>query len=204
MGLAAVVLAGCATTEKSAVTFPDSVATSAVVITNRLDPALLQPQSNLFVLGPGDQLEVEILGNPASHTMVTVGLDGKIYFSLLPGIDVWGLTLSQAQARIEQEFSRYLRSPGVALSLRTVNSKYVWLLGRMNRPGIYPLTAPMTLLEALAMAGGNARSSSAITTSDLGDLRHSFVMRQGHALPVNFTALLQEGDMSQNILSPPG
>jgi protein involved in polysaccharide export with SLBB domain len=59
------------------------------------------------------------------------------------------------------------------------------------------------LLEALTMAGGTANAPSALSTVNLADLRHSFVMRRGQMLPVNFVTLLQEGDMSQNIYLQP-
>ncbi len=205
IGLAALLMAGCKSAPKSSAVFPDAglTAASGVVVSNTLDRGLLEPPREPFVLGPGDQVDVEIMGNVGSRATVTVGLDGKIYYSVLPGIDVWGMTLSQAQSKIEQELARYLRDNRVAVSLRAVNSKYVWMLGRMSRPGIYPLTGPTTLLEALAQAGGNARNPSAGTMADLGDLRHSFVMRQGKALPVDFMALLQQGDMSQNVYLRP-
>jgi protein involved in polysaccharide export with SLBB domain len=61
----------------------------------------------------------------------------------------------------------------------------------------------MTLLESLAVAGGTARSPSQTVTLDLADLRHSFVMRRGQFLPVNFCRLLREGDMTQNIYLQP-
>src|SRR5205085_2114122 len=89
------------------------------------------------------------------------------------------------------------------LTLREVGSKYVWLLGRLNRPGIYPMTGTMRVLESLALAGGTSRSSSQVSTEELADLRHSFVMRQGQFLPVDFYRLLREGDMSQNIFLQP-
>jgi protein involved in polysaccharide export with SLBB domain len=202
IGLAAALLAGCQTARKPVV-YPDLGAGSGVVLTNRLERELLVPPTDSFVLGPGDRMDLEVIGNAGSRATVTVGLDGKIYYLLLPGIDVWGLTVSQAQARVEQELGRFVRDNRVAVSLREVNSKRVWLLGRMNRPGVYPLTGPTTLLEALANAGGTARSTSAVTTSDLSDLRHSFVMRNGRALAVDFTALLRDGDMSQNIYLRP-
>ena len=202
MGLAVALLAGCQTAPKP-IAYPDISDAPSVTVTNQLDRALLQPPNDLFVLGPGDQLDIEVMGNAQSRALVKVGLDGKIYYSLLPGIDVWGLTVSQAQARVEQELGTFVRDNRVAISLHEVNSKRVWMLGRMNRPGIYPLTGPTTLIEALANAGGTAHNASTITTADLGDLRHSFVMRNGKALPVDFTALLQEGDMSQNIYLRP-
>ena len=171
----------------------------SVTVTNELSPELFRPDTELMTLGPGDQIEVNILGLPNSRSMMTVGPDGKIYFHLLPGVDVWGLTLPETKARLEKELAKFQRAPQVSLALRAVGSKQVWLLGRVNKPGIYPLTGSTTLLEALAQAGGAARSVSQISTVELSDLRHSFVVREGQFLPVNFDRLLRHGDMSQNI-----
>lgn len=183
---------------------------SQVDLTNRYDKTLLEPSTELFTLGPGDKLEVQILGEPASKTTTVVTPDGKIYFSLLPGLDVWGLTLGQAKGRIESELSKYIRNqPQVSLVLREVQSKHVWILGHVQAPGIYPLAAPTTLLEALSLAGGTINLSSfrqneAFGASDeLADLRRSFVLRQGKRLPVDFQRLIQMGDLSQNIYLQP-
>jgi protein involved in polysaccharide export with SLBB domain len=174
-----------------------------VTLTNRLSQELLRPSARPFTLGPGDSVELEILGNAASRAVATVGPDGKIYFNLLPGMDVWGLTLAEVRDQLEKGLSKYLPTPQVSVTLRTVGSKYVWVLGRLNRPGIFPLSGPMTLLESLAQAGGTSRSSSQVTTEELADLRHSFVVRQGQFLPVDFQRLLHQGDASQNIYLEP-
>ena len=170
----------------------------ATPLADQPNPELLKPANKPFTLGPGDVIEIEILGNPASRAFAAVGLDGKIYYQLLPGLDVWGLTLAQTRESVERELGRYLNAPQVDVGLRAVGSKYVWLLGRLNKPGIYPLSGPMTLLEALALGGGTS-SAGIGSTEDLADLRHSFVMRQGQILPVDFHRLLHEGDMSQNV-----
>ena len=176
---------------------------AAVTLTNELSPDLLRPNKGLFTLGPGDSVEIELLGRPTSRATALVGPDGKIYYSLLPGMDVWGLTLVQTTDLLEKELAKYFNAPRVSVTLRTVGSKYVWLLGRMNRPGIYPLTGPTTLLELLALAGGPMRSGSQVSSDDLADLRHSFVVRQGQFLPVDFHRLLNQGDVSQNIYLQP-
>lgn len=173
------------------------------VVKASLTPEMLKPGSIPFTLGPGDSLEIEIIGNAASRAITPVGLDGKIYYNLLPGLDVWGLTLDQTRAQLEKELAKYVSNPQVGLTLRTVGSKHVWVLGRLNRPGIYPLNGSMTLLESLAQAGGTARSPSQVTSQELADLRHSFVVRQGQFLPVDFYRLLRSGDMSQNIYLQP-
>jgi protein involved in polysaccharide export with SLBB domain len=132
-----------------------------------------------------------------------VGPDGKIYYHLLPGLDVWGLTLKQTRDLVEKQLAKYLTEPQVSLTLRTVGSKQIWLLGRLNKPGVYPLATPTTLLESIAAAGGTSRSLSQVASEELADLRHSFVVRQGQFVPVDFQRLLHEGDTSQNIFLKP-
>lgn len=197
-----VLLGGCATgpntTARSSEARP-----AAVTVKSELSPDLLRPDNKLFTLGPGDQIEAEILGTPTSRTTMTVGPDGKVYFNLLPGVDVWGLTLPETKALLQKELARFLNEPQITVMLRAVGSKYVWLLGRLNKPGTYPMTGPMTLLESIAVAGGTSRSSSQVTTEELADLRHSFVLRQGEFIPVDFFRLLREGDTSQNIYLQP-
>ena len=185
--------------------------------TNRLDPSWLSPGTNFFTLGPGDRLDLELAGDDTTRTSTFVGPDGKIYFYLLPGLDVWGLTLAQTKALLEQQMTNYIREPPqITLALRGVESKRVWLLGRVNAPGVYSMSGPMTLLEAIALAGGPARlapsasvagagSSSDLAggTEEAADLRRSFLIRGGRFLTVDFQRLLKAGDMSQNIYLQP-
>lgn len=181
-----------------------------VSLTNQIPPELLRAPTNLFTLGPGDRLEIELLDDPTSRALTAVGPDGKLYFHLLPGLDVWGLTLAETKALIEKELSKYIKdSLQVSVVLRGVESKRVWLLGRFAAPGVYSMTNSMTVLEAIALAGGAANISAGrdlntgYNPEDLADLRRSFVMRQGQVLPVNLYKLLREGDLSQNIYLRP-
>lgn len=181
-----------------------------IEFSNRIDPTWLQPATNFFTLGPGDRLEIELLGDPLSRVLTTVGPDGRVYFNLLPGVDVWGLTLSEAKRRLEGEFTRYVREqPVVSLTLRGVESQRIWILGRVQAPGVYGLPGPMTLLEAVAMAGGTLSMASysdqeaAGIGEELADLQRSFVLRGGKLLPVDMERLLKQGDLSQNIYLEP-
>ena len=206
-GLMLILLAGCKSPNaRSESREPFAAAATNLAIetlTNQLPPELLQPKGDMFTLGPGDSVEIEILGAPASRATTAVGPDGKIYYNLLPGLDVWGLTLRQTRELLEKQLTKYFSDPQVSLTLRAVGSKYVWLLGRLNKPGVYPLAAPTTLLESIAAAGGTSRSASQVASEELADLRHSFVARQGQFLPVDFQRLLSDGDTSQNIYLQP-
>jgi protein involved in polysaccharide export with SLBB domain len=184
--------------------------------TTPIDKALLQRPTTEFRLGPGDELEIEVLGDIATRARTTVGPDGKIYFYVLPGIDVWGLTLTEARNRIGQELQKMVREqPPISLTLRNVASQRIWILGRLNRPGVYPMAGPMTLLEAVAEAGGPAPASAVASlggplgtasrggSDEAADLGRAFIIRQGKLLRVDFRRLLREGDMSQNIYLQP-
>ncbi len=161
-----------------------------------LDPALLLPGNSAFRLGPGDQFDIEVMGDNSARASVTVGPDGKIYYYLLPGLDVWGLTLPETRARITDGLGKYVREkPVVSLTLRAVTSRRVWVLGRVNSPGIYALVRPTTLLDAVAQAGGSVAGNA--------DLAHSFIIRQGRVLPVDFQQLLHDGALSQNVYLQP-
>ena len=171
--------------------------------TNKIRPEWLQSPTNFYTLGPGDRLEIEIMNEPASRAMTTVAPDGKIYYYLLPGLDVWGLTLAQARDRIQEELGKVVVSPQVGIQLRGIDSKRVWLLGRVQKSGVYSMTSPMTVLESLGLAGGTMTTSTSGTTEDLADLSHAFLIRNGERLPIDFAALVNKGDMSQNIYLQP-
>jgi len=171
--------------------------------TNTIRPEWRQAPTNFYTLGPGDKLEIEIMNEPTSRAMTTIGPDGKVYYYLLPGIDVWGLTLAQARDKIQQELAKFAVSPQIGIQLRGIDSKRVWLLGRVQKAGVYPMMAPMTVLESLSLAGGTLTSSASGTTEDLSDLNHAFIIRNGERLPIDFAELINKGDMSQNIYLQP-
>lgn len=183
--------------------------------TNRLDPELLKLPEKPFTLGPGDKIEVDVMGETGTDALLTVGPDGKIYYGMLPGLDVWGLTLQQTQQLIQKELGRYVRGRvDVGIVLRDVESKKVWMLGRVAAPGVYSMTNAITLMEAIFNAGGPLNVLGASGTGgtrdvatigmneDLVDYKHSFVLREGHMLPVDIGRLVH-GDMSQNIFMHP-
>ena len=181
-----------------------------VTLTNELDRRLLEVPTRLFTLGPGDKLEMEWIGDPASRTTTVVAPDGKLYFHVLPGLDVWGLSLGDAKARMESAFTNYAREqPRMAMTLRGVESKRVWVLGSVQAPGVYAMATPLTLLDSISMAGGTLSMTSfrdqaaAGIGEELADLKRSFVLRRGQLLSVDFNRLLSEGDLNQNIYLEP-
>lgn len=217
--VAALLLAGCETLhrQKGPAAIPASFTPAPVSTAGAADPALLQRPNLEYRLGPGDMLQIEVVGDLTTRSRTVVGPDGKIYFNVLPGIDVWGMTVSQARDRLVQEMQRFVReAQPLSVTLVSAESQRIWVLGRLNKPGVYRLSGPMTLLEAISEAGGPSSMTTGMGvnslafaptsrngTDELADLGRAFVIRQGRMLPIDFQKLLREGDMSQNIYLQP-
>ncbi len=167
--------------------------------TKTLPPEDLKPDPAPFRLGVGDKVEVEILDEADTRQICLICPDGMLYYETLAGLKVTGMTLPGLKAALEAKLKEMYRAPDVSLTLREISSQRVWVLGRVNTPGLYPLEGPMTVLEAISKAGGLFTSRFSGTTEELADLKHSFLVRDGEFVPVDFYALLHDGDLSQNI-----
>lgn len=197
---ALLLLVGCRTGPKVAPEdLPPTIDFKTVEATEAASAELLAPPVDPFRLGAGDLIEIEVLETSGTRRVCRVMPDGMIYYDLLRGLRVEGMTLKELEVVLEEELAAHYRSPQIGLILRGVSSKRVWVLGRVNTPGIYALNQPSTVLEALARAGGLFTSRFSGTTEELADLKHSFLVREGNLMPVDFYKLLREGDMSQNI-----
>lgn len=170
-----------------------------VEVVEELPESYRYPPTDPYTIGAGDDLEIEMMETKGTTQRCKVMPDGKIYYHTAPGQVVVGLTVAEARTKLNKALSDYYRDPQVMIIVREVTSKRVWLMGRVNRPGLYPLRQPMTILEAVSQAGGLFTSRFSGTTEELADLRHSVLVRDGEFVPVDFNALLRKGDMSHNI-----
>jgi protein involved in polysaccharide export with SLBB domain len=151
-----------------------------------------------YLLGPGDRLELELMEVPDTRQISIVMPDGDLYYQTAH-VHAAGLTISQLKDALDKQLEADYRSPQLSLILRGMTSRKVMVMGRVNNPGVITLDAPMTLVEAISRAGGLMIQRSGINSEDLADLGHSFLVRDGRLLPVNFVKLLRDGDASQNV-----
>ncbi|WP_269539128.1 polysaccharide biosynthesis/export family protein [Cerasicoccus fimbriatus] len=198
-------LAGCLQAPKP--TFdpyaPDTTLTSPDFETlepeTTITPAMLKPSTAPYQLGPGDILEIEVAEIPGTLARTFIMPDGMVYYNLAGGVKAEGLTVNQLSESLAKALARDYTEPVVNITLVEVRSRRYWMLGRVYNPGLYPLRQPTTLIESIAMAGGLFSARFSGSTEELADLGHSIVIRDGEVLPVDFTKLIREGDMSQNI-----
>lgn len=107
-----------------------------------------------YIIGPDDVLVVNVWKEPDLSRLVLVRPDGKITLPLLKDIDASGNTPGQLQARIEQALGDFISKPAVTVIVQEAKSHKFNILGAVQKPGSYVITGPMTVLDAIALAGG--------------------------------------------------
>src|ERR1700730_2259918 len=112
------------------------------------------PPDQDYVIGPQDLLAINVWHEPELSQSVPVRPDGKISLPLIGDMEVSGLTPRALQAKLEKELDAYIHKPQVTVIVREVNSRKFYIIGQVERPGTYSLSAHMTVLDALATAGG--------------------------------------------------
>ena len=114
-----------------------------------------------YLIGAGDILKIQVWREPKLSGEFIVRPDGKITFPLVNDVQAQSKTPFQLKQILEKELSRFITAPVVTVVVQKVNSKNIYVLGKVNNPGKYPLTGPTTVLQALAEAGGLAEWAKA-------------------------------------------
>jgi len=111
-------------------------------------------QSDDYVIGTEDVLAVNIWKEPEISRTVPVRPDGKITIPLVGDIQASGLTPKKLQDNIALGLRSYVASPEVTVIVQEVKSLKFNIVGQIAHPGSYPLSQPMTVLDAIAVGGG--------------------------------------------------
>lgn len=125
----------------------------ASVSKEALDEAT-KPVSKEFLLGPEDVLEVTVWRNQDLSRTVVVRPDGKVSLALIGDVQASGLSTAQVAAKIAARLTEFKENPNVSVSLKEVNSYFIYVLGEVLKPGKYPLKSYATVLQGVSMAGG--------------------------------------------------
>ena len=139
-----------------------------------------EPQMNIatpqnYVLGPGDQVIIDVYGASQESLTLTVSPDGDVTIPEYGPIHISGLTMSAAQKRIRSKLGGYYQSSDIKATLGQTRTILVNVMGEVKAPGTYTLSAFATVFHALYRAGG---------ISDLGTLRNIKVYRIGRQISV--------------------
>jgi polysaccharide export outer membrane protein len=122
-----------------------------------------------YKLGPLDTIAIEVFQVPELNKTVDISATGQINLPLLGQITAAGKTAVQLQDDLAARLkAKYLQNPQVTVTVTTARSQRITIDGAVSRPGVFPLTGSLTLLQAVAMAGG---------VNDIGDPSGILIIR---------------------------
>jgi polysaccharide export outer membrane protein len=128
-----------------------------------------------LLIGPGDQLHILVLDTPELEQHPRVTDAGQIPVVGIGNVSVGGLTPEQAAVKIQDALisAHYMNHPAVTVTVDQYATQTISVLGQVKLPGVFPITAPRSVLDAIALGGG---------LTDLAD-RHITIQRRDRSIP---------------------
>jgi polysaccharide export outer membrane protein len=155
-----------------------------------------------YRLGPGDQIDVFVWRNPDLSKQVPIRPDGRITLPLVGEVVATGKTVQQLQDELTSRLGEYVQMPTVTVSVSAVRSLVVYVLGNVRTPGPVQMDRNLTVLQAVAMAGGvnefADRNDIVVMRTDANGVHQRWSFRyddvvDGKGLSTN--VVLQSGDV---------
>lgn len=165
------------------------------------DPSTFAPVTEIpvpsdYVVGPGDELAVQLYGSQNKTTKLVVGRDGRVNFPELGPIVVGGQSFSAVQSALEERVSRQMIGVRASVSMGETRAIRVFVLGEAKLPGSYTVSGLSTMTTALFASGG---------VKPIGSLRNIQLKRQGALVrTLDLYDLLLNGDTSNDAKLMPG
>jgi polysaccharide export outer membrane protein len=148
-----------------------------------------------FRIGSGDILAIDVYKEPdASSPTVPVRPDGKISAPMIGEVQAAGLSPSELEVALAEKYREFIRGPRITVIVKEINSMKVYVIGEVKKEGPIRFQAPITVLQALAEAGG---------VTDYAKRRKIYILRteQDHRviLPFDYDAVVRGGKVGDNI-----
>lgn len=152
-----------------------------------------------YRIGAHDVLTVLFWRDQDMSGDVTVRPDGNITLPLVNDIKAAGLTPEQLRQSITDAAAQFIETPNVTVVVKKINSRVVFITGEVAKPGAYPLTGRITVMQLISLAGG---------LREYADEKDITVLRvendQQVSLPFNYKDVAEGKKLNQNILLQPG
>lgn len=152
-----------------------------------------------YVIRPNDTLEISVWKEPELSGSVPVRPDGMISIPLVEDVPAAGLTAMQLSARISESLKKFVSNPHVTVIVTGMNSRRVYVLGEVVRPGGFALLPDMSVLQVISDAGG-------LTQFAHGKKIYVLRTEGGKQVkyPFNYSKVLKGEGAEQNIMLKPG
>ena len=159
-------------------------------------------ESPLYLIGPGDNVNVFVWGNPELSASVPVRPDGRITTPLVEDVSASGKTPTQLAREMEKQLSRYIKNPVVTVIVTGFIGRFseqIRVVGEAAKPQALSYREQMTLLDVMIDVGGVTEFAA----GNRAKIIRSVDGKQ-HEIPVRLDDLIKDGDISANVAVLPG
>jgi polysaccharide biosynthesis/export protein len=152
-----------------------------------------------YKIGPEDVLGIVFWREAEMNGDVTVRPDGRITVPLIGELVAEGLTPEALRNQIQAAAGKYISAANVSVVVRVINSRKVFITGRVTTPGTYPLVGPRSVMQVIALAGG---------LNEYADAKNITVLRtqngRSQTFKFNYKDVARGKKLEQNIMLEPG
>lgn len=153
------------------------------------------PVDESYIVQPGDALQVMVWKEQELQGEVLVRPDGGLSFPLAGDVEAAGHTVEEIRKVLQSRLTKYIPDPVVTVAVKAPNGSRIFVVGKVNRPGDFPLIRPIDVMQALSLAGG---------TTPYADVNGIRILRRDGSRQLVFRFRYDEvrrgRDLSQNIL----
>ena len=149
-----------------------------------------------YVLQAGDIVSITVYQEDGLSREALVRPDGGMSFPLVGDLHVAGLTPLEVKQALELRLGEYIPESNVTVAVREIAGNQVFVVGKVNRPGAYPLYRPLDVMQALALAGGTAQFAN---VDDIRIIRRDAEGRQ-HLYEFEYSRVVDGRNLEQNML----
>jgi polysaccharide export outer membrane protein len=152
-----------------------------------------------YTVKAGDVLDISVWGEEQLEKTLRVLPDGSMSFPLVGSVSIAGLSVEEAEALLAKRIGKYISAPDVSIIVAESEGSRIYVLGNVTQSGSFPLTTPLTAVQALALAGGLGEFAD---KSDILILRD--IDGEMSTLEVNYSRIVSGRDLSSNHRLMPG
>jgi polysaccharide export outer membrane protein len=178
---------------------PVTMAAASTAATASPAVAAAADASGAYLVQPGDVLTITVWKETDLTGDVLVRPDFGLSFPLVGDLDAHGKTVDQLREEITARLTRYIPSPVVTVAAKTVAGNHIYVVGRVQKPGEYPMARDVDVMQALSLAGG---ATPFAAVNDIIILRR---LSAGQiVLHFQYNDVARGQDLRQNIVLQPG
>ena len=159
------------------------------------EAAAVQPVDAGYLVQPGDTLSITVWKEQDLQGDILVRPDGGLTFPLAGEIEASGHTVDDIRKALQARLTKYIPDPVVTVLVKKTDGSRIFVVGKVNRPGDFPLIRPMDVMQALSLAGG---------TTPYADVNGIRVLRREatgqQVFRFRYDDIRRGKDLSQNML----